>query len=367
MSALSEAQIQIADSKMKKNISLTDLEWAQKIRDQIPAGTVWTSSVDIPAFNDLHTIFSNHYDPEKRVLEKVHYVHKENMDSGRNAFEVVSHLWKHEQPQGSLIVMHGLFEHMHLYQHLIAHGLKHNLSAAGFDLPGHGLSSGRRASIHSFKEYNVLFETWLEKTPTSVKEALPKPWFFLGQSTGCALGIKYLLKNNNQSNNCEPTFKEVFFLAPLVRPLNYQKISWLYTLINRFVNQITRDYPQNSQDEKFNALLKSNDPLQCRYIDAAWVGAMIEYVKGLEIHLPTKNTSLNNSENAIKTPIHVFQGTHDLTVDGIYNLNILKQLFEANILELEGAGHHLANEVLDYRNQYLEVISKAIQKHVPLP
>ena len=76
---------------------------------------------------------------------------------------------------GTAFLLHGYYDHAGLYGHLIRQRLKPDYSVVIMDLPGHGLSSGRPASIGSFEEYSEALESVLE-----LAAKLPQPWVGIG-------------------------------------------------------------------------------------------------------------------------------------------------------------------------------------------
>ena len=60
-------------------------------------------------------------------------------ESGR--YEVAGQLFLQEGARGTVFMVHGYTDHLGLYGDLIRHLLALGYSVAGFDLPGHGLSS----------------------------------------------------------------------------------------------------------------------------------------------------------------------------------------------------------------------------------
>ncbi|HCA66560.1 MAG TPA: alpha/beta hydrolase, partial [Pseudomonas sp.] len=71
-------------------------------------------------------------------------------------YDVVAQAWWPEQPHASLLVLHGYYDHMGLYRHVVDWGLEMGFAVLACDLPGHGLSSGPRASINEFDEYQAV-------------------------------------------------------------------------------------------------------------------------------------------------------------------------------------------------------------------
>ena len=58
----------------------------------------------------------------------------------------------------SLLILHGYYDHVGLYRHVVEWGLRMGFAVLACDLPGHGLSSGARASINEFVEYQAVLQ-----------------------------------------------------------------------------------------------------------------------------------------------------------------------------------------------------------------
>jgi alpha-beta hydrolase superfamily lysophospholipase len=240
-------------------------------------------------------------------------------------YTIAGHYWLPLAPAGTVFVVHGYFDHAGLYGHLIRYLLAKNLAVVIFDLPGHGLSDGEQVSIASFDHYVEVFDAVLTNATI-----LPRPWHAVGQSTGGAIVLKHLLQEAYK----DPVFENIALLAPLLHPRLWQYNRLIYLAAHRFFPQIKRHFQINSGDPAFVDFLSQNDPLQARHIPLEWIGAMKQWTK--EFHqLPESDF-----------PVHVVQGNQDATLDWRYNLRqISKKLPGASVHIIDGAQHHLVNEV----------------------
>ena len=247
--------------------------------------------------------------------------------------ELACHYLIPENPKGTVCVMHGYFDHFGLYNHLTSHLLKQGYAVAGFDLPGHGISSGEQVSIQSFHHYMHTFSQFLEHI-----HGLPAPIHAVGQSTGGAVLINYLLLRQFLFQPIK--LDKVVLLAPLVRPNHWAKVRLAYKLTGKFRKYIKRKFNPNSSDPDFLRFVKEQDPLQTRKVSVLWVGAMRQWVHDFSI-LPK-----------CKHPLTVVQGDLDETVDWEYNLKVIRRKFpNTKIVMQAGAGHHLVNESRDLRDE----------------
>lgn len=244
------------------------------------------------------------------------------------------------QALATVIVLHGYYDHMGLYGHVYDWALRQGFAVLSCDFPGHGLSSGARASINSFQEYQQVLQALLAKAE---QLQLPKPWHLLGQSTGGAIAFDYLL---NQSLVSE--LGETILLAPLVRPRAWQQSKLLYQLVKPFRRSVPRSFSNNSNDAAFVDFVR-NDPLQARILPTAWVGALAEWISYIEQAKPSG-----------RSPI-IVQGDADMTVDWQHNINVLNDKFsQPRILLLPEARHHLANEQTIMREQYFQFLTEQL-------
>ena len=91
-------------------------------------------------------------------------------------YQIAVQLWLPEQPRATLIVQHGYYDHMGLYRHLIEWALGMGFAVLACDLPGHGLSSGARADIGEFGEYQLVLQAlWAEHRRRDTA-GLPLAW-----------------------------------------------------------------------------------------------------------------------------------------------------------------------------------------------
>lgn len=249
-------------------------------------------------------------------------------------FQIATQYWIPPQPCGTLVIVHGYYDHVGIYDKAIAFGLAQGLAVLAFDLPGHGLSSGERAAIGSFDHYGDVLEVILQRA----QQRLPAPWYALGQSTGGAVLLNHLWRY--ESSRSQPLLGPTALCAPLILPRGWTKGRWLYMLIHRFVRQLPRGPSRSSHDENFIRFLDEEDCLQSRYLSVRWVGAMKDWNAQFQRWQP------------LDKPMLIIQGTDDQTVAWRYNLSqIQHRLPNAQVQFIEGAGHQLVNERDDFREQ----------------
>lgn len=257
-------------------------------------------------------------------------------------YEIVAQAWYPEQPVATLLIFHGYYDHTGLYRHVVDWGLQMGFVVVGCDLPGHGLSSGPRASINEFDEYQAVLQALLGEAQ---KLDLPRPWHLLGQSTGAAIVVDHLLHQP-----VGPELGRGILLAPLVRPCAWRWSRVTYEVVRRFATQIPRRFSDNSNDPDFLAFIRTHDPLQPDILPTAWVGALARWIPRIEGAPPSDHSPL------------IVQGEADMTVDWQHNLPVLQSKFAApEILRLPEARHHLANEVEGLRKRYFGFLGERLR------
>jgi lysophospholipase len=140
-------------------------------------------------------------------------------------------------------------------------------------------------------------------------------------------------------------FAKMVFLAPLVRPQDWQKGKFKYFLAKLFSKSIKRRFVANSGDKEFVHFVGKKDPLQSKRVPLKWIAAMNQW----KAEFPSR-------PREIVSPL-VLQGAQDATMDWKYNIKQVKAHFpNATAKCLATANHHLTNESEGVRNRLLREI-----------
>jgi len=238
-------------------------------------------------------------------------------------FRIASHYWLPAACRGTVLVVHGYFDHVGLYGNLYRYLLSRGYAVVAFDLPGHGLSTGARAAIASFDHYVEVFDHIL----AAARFGLPGPVSAIGQSTGGAILLKRLLEQG-----CTD-LERVVALAPLVHPAHWWANQMVYHLTHRYRKAIPRKFRINSGNQDFLHFLEHEDPLQDLSIPMDWLRSMKRWIDECRAAVPCP------------CPVVIVQGEADTTLAWRYNLRLLGKKFPAaEIQRIANAGHHLCNE-----------------------
>lgn len=332
------------------------------------ADSAWGEDSEVQAYLDYYSInLTRDYPGVRHGFGRV----------AAAGFDLATHYWLPERPRGTLVVVHGYYDHVGLYGHALRFGLDQGYAVLTFDLPGHGLSSGAHASIDSFDQYaDALQEVLVASDPL-----LPRPWHCLAQSTGGATVLNYLwrygpervkspecinsLERINSPERVEGPehtegFERIALCAPLILPFAWRTSFFAYWLARPWLKRVRRVFRGSSHDAAFNHFVRHRDGLQYTYLPLKWVTAMRRWDSQF-FRFPTLEKSLL-----------IVQGSADQTVDWHYNLaQIRRRLPNAHIHMVAGARHHLVNESPKYRAPVFNAVAQwldgpELDAHEPL-
>lgn len=258
---------------------------------------------------------------------------------------------RQNKPKATVLLLHGYYDHVGIYQHIIEHLLQKNYAVITYDHPGHGLSSGERGSIESFNHYQHVLQSVIEYLLSN--EQLPAPYILIGQSMGAAICMEYIKQQRGDT-----IFGNVVLFAPLIRPQRWNKAKWLFHGVKqiRFIKHTPRQFTINSHDKNFLHFLQT-DPLQPKVLPVAWVDAMRHWFLAFE-----KTKAVFDIQ-----PISVIQAEADGTVNWQYNLPIIKRLFpKISVSMIEGARHQMMNESEAFRQLILQSLDESLLQTKPL-
>jgi lysophospholipase len=300
---------------------------AERLHQQIPVFSTAAPFETGDAVRDYFRYYS--IDFESSIADIEHYFG--HFNSGK--YDIVLHYYAlaataTRQAQGTCFIFHGYFDHAGLYGHVIEYCLRRNLNVVIYDLPGHGLSTGERASIPAFSDYLNVMKDCLKL----FVDIAPQPWHAIAQSTGAAILMDYQLQE------LAPGFEKVVLLAPLVRAAEWRFIKLAYWVGQKFLERVPRRFAINSNDKDFLKFLEHDDPLQTRFVSVRWIDALLRWESRFDYFEPTDKSVL------------LLQGQRDTTVDWRYNIPLIRKKFpKAKYLPLQDAHHHLVNESPEIR------------------
>lgn len=248
-----------------------------------------------------------------------------------NDYRVACHYFENAGAERTCFVVHGYLDHAGLFRKVVNYLLHRGCNVVIFDFPGHGLSTGKRASIDSFGDYVLVLRQCLE----FFYKKVPSPWHVVAQSMGGAVVMDYLL--SQQYDEDTGPFDKVLLLAPLVRPAGWRFIKAAHWLSRGWLPSVRRKFTVNSHDRDFLRFVRTQDPFTEKRVPTKWVSALVNWERRFH--------ELSWGENGVL----IVQGDDDSTIDWRYNQKKIAEKFpKARFMPIKGARHHLAHESEEY-------------------
>jgi alpha-beta hydrolase superfamily lysophospholipase len=249
--------------------------------------------------------------------------------------ELAGHIYKPAEYKATVILLHGYLNHTGQMKHLIGYLLGQGHAVAAFDMPGHGISKGKRGSIDDFSQYSDALRDFTKV----VSGRLHGPYHLIAFSLGSGVALDHLLTSE------ETIFDRVVLAAPLVRNVGWGSLKTGYKLYSKFGQSIPRAQRKNSSDEEFLEFNRTKDILHVQEVPLGWVKALYEWNDKI-VNLPRRDRA-----------VLVIQGTNDTTVDWRYNIKFIpSKLSNVKVSLIEKGRHELFNESLNIRsNVFLQI------------
>jgi len=253
--------------------------------------------------------------------------------------KIAAHVYQPENPLGTIVFVHGYLDHSGLYMGIIRYFLERNFNIAIYDLPGHGLSEGKRMDIEKFSEYALVLNDFVN----IISNNFVTPYYAIGHSTGSAALIDYFYNYDNK-------FEKSFLASPLIHSYMWDLSLLGMNIMNLFSDNIFRRFGGASRDKEYIDFVKNRDPLQSKSVPFHWAGVVRLWNEEI----------IDYKENS--STIIVLQGTGDTVVDYKYNIQFLKERFKnISIYTFKDARHNLFNEIPEVQQDVFDKIFEHMQ------
>lgn len=258
--------------------------------------------------------------------------------------------WHTRHPRGVVVIVHGLSEHHGRYEWLIQQFLAADYHVVMGDLPGQGLSTGRRGHISSFTDYIDVLSAWLDTA-----FAYQLPVYVVGHSLGGLISIHTMIQRR-------PAIQAWVVSSPCLgimsRPPN-----WLRTLTD-YADPMLASYRVRIKKHSYNSDATRNkqqlardarDPLMVKKVSFHWYN---ELEKAIE-------EAFRDVDHVPDSPLMVMQAGDDKIVDKIQAYQWYERLTvpDKTYKEWPGLYHELFNEP-ERETVFSEVLA-FLQRHEP--
>lgn len=285
----------------------------------------------------LLTKYTDYFDLTFDKIEVSHTITSVNTPTHKLAVQTFRPTEEHIN--GTVIVSHGYLTHSGLQSRLIKHLVRHDFIVIAFDLPGHGLSTGKPAFIRDFQHYRNAIAT----VATHACKQTTSPLSFIGHSTGCAAMLTYL------QNDPDVHFRNIIFAAPLIRNKAWHLSKLGTKIVAPFRKRIFRINRKLTNDEEFRRFIIYGNPMRRDQVPLQWAESLQEWYQ--------QTQDWDKQEHKLIT----LQGKSDSVVDWKYNTRFIKKKYPNSEIHFFENGHHeLLNEANDIRNAVYSVILKTL-------
>ena len=251
-------------------------------------------------------------------------------------------------PKAVVLIVHGLGEHIHRYEHVAAYLNKSNISVIGYDQRSHGKSDGIRGHASS---YNELINDLQDVVLITRNKYPDKPIFFYGHSLGGSLVLYNELINPDQDINGMIVSSPGLSTAKPVSPILSSTGRILSKLWPAFQLNNGLDFDGLSHDQN---IIKS-------YIDDPLVHDKISAHLGIELIDKGKYIVANAKD--IKHPVLFIQGSQDRLVNPVVNKSFYESLTTKKELIWREDGYHESHNE-PFKSEILKNITEWIMTNI---
>lgn len=274
-------------------------------------------------------------------------------------------VWEATGPQagrGTVVISHGLSEHIEKYSEVVEKLLSRGLAVAMMDWPGHGRSAPcPKARKEDFKAYDEAFADFMEQ---KVIADLPEPRVIIGHSMGGCLALCACHDRPDWFAGCvlsspligAKAVKQATLLPHLSKGMALlpDKLRSKINEKKRFDGQFTAD---KARFERNQALLKAHKDLTPSYDFVFWFSSMNKRLESMKS---------SGWLSAIKTPTLFLLAGSDSLVDNDAAISAATQIEGAEFTMLDNAWHELLMERETVQLPLWESIDEFLAKHAPM-
>lgn len=253
--------------------------------------------------------------------------------------KVAAHLWSNNQK--NLIVMaHGYTDNCGYVKPLLRWFLTQNYDVLCLELPGHGMSSGKRADISKIEVYYELYRDIFPQIFLLNYHSVT----FYGHSTGNIGMIEYLL------NNHDNRFDKIIMATPLIRSFLWKLSLFGHRLTKKFLKRLPKRgfHTENPEYKKLTKL----DPYPLKSIPTHWYNELVIW-----------NDKLLVDQRISQQKIYSIFATKDTVIDYKFNKHFITEKFpNAQMTIIEDSDHNLHYQKKAVTKVFYEKLSDILKQ-----
>lgn len=242
-------------------------------------------------------------------------------------------------PRATIILVHGFGEHAGRYKLWATRFNEEGISVRLFDLPGHGLSEGKRGSMSPMP---LIYDT-IEMIRSEIKQEFPgTPVIVYGHSLGGLIVINYLI-------NKKPDITGAIATSPWIR-LSYEP-PFIKELLANVAGKLMPGLTQASG-------LKTDDLSRDKEVVAAYRSdALVHGLISAGMYLSIKNATKESLSRAaeITVPLLLVHGRADMITSPSGSVDIAAAAPGATLKLWDGAYHEIHNDLI--KNEHFAFIN----------
>jgi acylglycerol lipase len=245
-----------------------------------------------------------------------------------------------------ILLIHGLGEHSGRFEAWARKFNTYNYAVCALDLPGHGLSYGKRGHIHKFSDFYKVLDLFLEKVKADFPE---KPVILYGHSMGGNILTNYVLKR-------KPMVKSMILSSP------WLKLAVKPNVFKYFLGQLMyKIYPQFHDKTNLNPAFISRIPEEVeKYKSDKLVHGRI--TPALFFPLYVKGIKMVEKSKLFDLPTLVFHGSQDMLTSHEASQKFAQGNEKIDFISYENGYHELHHDLC--REELFENILDWLSVHV---
>lgn len=233
-----------------------------------------------------------------------------------------------DNPEGVIVLLHGIGEHVRRYNHWAEMFRKENFAFTAIDMPGHGRSQGGRGKVRRYRDIYELLDVMLK---TAGRTFPGVPLYLYGHSLGGGIVLDYALRFN-------PAVRAVIVTGPWLR------LSFVPSKFKMFLASVMKSlFPGLVQPTGLETIHLSHDK---SIVDVYNKDPLVhdKISAGLFSGASSSATyALNNAPN-LKMPVLIVHGSDDKICSPEGSREFCSRTDKAELKIWEGGFHELHNE-----------------------
>lgn len=257
---------------------------------------------------------------------------------GAHGLKLHGRMWRVDQPKATILGVHGYSEHSGRYRHVAEYLNSRSFDVFWIDLPGHGLSQGKRNDCSDFHDYIFAIEQLVRE---ALRAQAKGPLHLFAHSLGGLSAIRFLEGSDLASNICSTILSGpllgLYRFSPAMLPLLKIFTSIIPNLTISNKNELGADVLTHDPEM---ARLRASDPLINEVVTTHWLREFL-----------TARISAFKETSKIRIPILMLKGELEKVVDP-REIDRFFDLLDVPKKEMKiypGMFHEIVNEIERFR------------------